>query len=92
MTMQQTNPAFEQHLAEIQALLGVDIRNDLAAALGGEVAMAQDGPLLPLPAWKIAVEVYDPVKLEAAIQKLVAATAAKVGAAPAVHFQRPHLL
>ena len=71
VTMQQTNPAFEQHLAEIQALLGVDIRNDLAAALGGEVAMAQDGPLLPLPAWKVAVEVYDPVKLEAAIQKLV---------------------
>ena len=71
MTMQGSNPAFAQHLAEIQALLGVDLRNDLAAALGGEVAMAQDGPLLPLPSWKIAVEVYDPVKLQATIQKLV---------------------
>jgi hypothetical protein len=69
--MQQSNPAFAQHLAEIQALLGVDLRNDLAAALGGEVAMAQDGPLLPLPSWKIAVEVYDPVKLQATIQKLL---------------------
>jgi len=43
----------------------------LAAALGGEVAMAQDGPVLPLPSWKIAIEVYDPVKLQATIQKLV---------------------
>ena len=73
MTMQQSNPAFQQHLAEIQALLGVDLRNDLAAALGGEVAMAQDGPLLPLPSWKLAVEVYDPVKLQSTIQKLLAA-------------------
>ena len=73
MTMQQANPAFAQHLAEIQALLGVDLRNDLAAALGGEVAMAQDGPLLPLPSWKIVVEVYDPVKLQSTIEKLLAA-------------------
>ena len=75
MTMQASNPAFQQHLAEVQALLGLDLRNDLAAALGGEIAMAQDGPLLPMPAWKIAVEVYDPVKLQATIQKLVAAAA-----------------
>ncbi|HLY16551.1 MAG TPA: FecR domain-containing protein [Bryobacteraceae bacterium] len=73
MTMQQSNPAFQQHLAEVQALLGVDIRNDLAAALGGEVAMAQDGPVLPLPSWKVAIEVYDQVKLQATIEKLVAA-------------------
>ncbi len=71
MTMQQSNPAFAQHLAEIQALLGLDLRNDLAAAIGGDVAMAQDGPLLPTPSWKIAVEVYDPVKLQATIQKLL---------------------
>jgi hypothetical protein len=71
MTMQASNPMFQQHLAAIQALLGVDLRNDLAAALGGEVAMAQDGPLLPMPSWKIAVEVYDPVKLQSTIQKLV---------------------
>lgn len=67
----QNNPAFAQHLTEVQALLGVDIRNDLAAALGGEIAMAQDGPILPTPSWKIAIEVYDPVMLQATIQKLV---------------------
>ena len=90
MTMQGSNPAFAQHLAGIQALLGVDLRNDLAAALGGEVAMAQDGPLLPMPSWKIAVEVYDPVKLQATIQKLLAAAnaAANLANAPGIQLQQ----
>jgi hypothetical protein len=81
MTMQQSNPAFQQHLAEVQAMLGVDLRNDLAAALGSEVAMAQDGPLLPMPSWKIAVEVYDPVKLQTTIEKLLASANAAANAA-----------
>src|SRR5262249_41214917 len=79
MAMEGSNPAFTQHLSEVQALLGVDLRNDLAAALGSEVAMAQDGPLLPTPSWKVAVEVYDPVKLQSTIEKLLAA--ANTGAA-----------
>jgi hypothetical protein len=89
MAMQQSNPAFQQHLEQVQALLGVDIRNDLAAAIGGEVAMAQDGPILPLPSWKMAVEVYDPVKLQATIQKLVnAANSVSVNGSPAVQLQQ----
>jgi len=44
---------------------------ELAAALGGEIAMAQDGPLLPTPSWKVAVEVYDPVRLQSTIERLV---------------------
>jgi len=71
MSMQAPNPAFQQQLATLQAALGLDIRNDLAAALGGEFAFAQDGPLLPLPAWKVVVEVYDPVKLQSTIATLV---------------------
>ncbi|HTT61208.1 MAG TPA: FecR domain-containing protein [Bryobacteraceae bacterium] len=90
MAMQQSNPAFQQHLADVQALLGVDLRNDLAAALGGEVAMAQDGPLLPLPSWKVVVEVYDPVKLQSTIQKLVDAAnaSASLRGSPAVQLQQ----
>ena len=90
MTMQQANPAFQQHLAEVQSLLGVDLRNDLAAAVGGEIAMAQDGPLLPIPSWKVAVEVYDPVKLQATLQKLVDAgnAAAAVHGVPGVQLQQ----
>ncbi len=90
ITMQQSNPVFQQHLSEVQTLLGVDLRNDLAAALGGEVAMAQDGPLLPMPAFKVAVEVYDPVKLQSTIEKLLAGANLLAGShgEPAVQIQQ----
>jgi hypothetical protein len=65
------HPEFQQQLDGLGTLLGVDLRNDLAAALGGEVAMAQDGPLIPTPSWKVAVEVYDSAKLQSTLQKLV---------------------
>lgn len=43
----------------------------LAAPLGGEMALAVDGPLLPTPAWKLVLEVYDPTRLQAAFEDLV---------------------
>ena len=36
-----------------------------------EVALALDGPLLPTPAWKLVVEVYDPSRLQASLGQLV---------------------
>ncbi len=60
-------------LQRIEAELGVDLRDDVAAALGGELAVALDGPLLPEPAWKVVAEVYDPDKLVWALQQLLAA-------------------
>jgi len=67
----EDNPAGE--LQRIQDTLGISLRDDVAAALGGEVAMALDGPLLPKPAWKVIVEVYDPDKLVWAMQRLLEA-------------------
>ena len=43
----------------------------LAAPLGGEMALAVDGPLLPTPAWKLVLEVYDPARLQTALEDLV---------------------
>ena len=37
--------------------------------LGGEFALALDGPLLPTPAWKLVVEVYDPARLQASLER-----------------------
>lgn len=51
--------------------LGVDPIDDLAAALGGDFAVAIDGPLLPVPSWKLAVEVDDPATLQRGIETLV---------------------
>jgi hypothetical protein len=50
---------------------GVSLSQDVAVTLGGEVTIAVDGPLLPTPSWKIAVEVNDPARLERAIEEMV---------------------
>jgi ferric-dicitrate binding protein FerR (iron transport regulator) len=51
---------------------GWDPIEDLAAPLGGEVALGIDGPVVPTPAWKLVVEVYDPRRLQVGIERLVA--------------------
>jgi len=60
-------------LAEAEARLGLRLREDVAETLGGEVAFALDGPLLPTPSWKLIVEVYDAPRLQASIESLVRA-------------------
>lgn len=51
---------------------GIDLRDDFFGALGGELTFALDGPLLPTPAWKVILEVYDPARLQFAIEQGVA--------------------
>lgn len=58
-------------LADLEARTKLRIREDIAETLGGEVTFALDGPLLPTPAWKVVGEVYDPGRLQSAIQSLV---------------------
>jgi len=66
------DPGFNQDLANFESESGVNVAGDLAGALGGEAAFALDGPLLPTPSWKVALEVNDPARLEGTIEKLVA--------------------
>ncbi len=55
----------------IQNQTGVNVAQDIAATLGGEMTIAVDGPLLPTPSWKVAVEVNDPARLEWSIEQMV---------------------
>lgn len=72
LAMEQAGkPGDHRDIEEFQAKTGIDVRNDLAAAFGGEFALAFDGSLLPTPAWKFVAEVYDPAALESTIRKLV---------------------
>jgi hypothetical protein len=57
-------------LEEARSKYGFDVKGDLAAPLGGEFAVAMDGPMLP-PSWKLVVEVYDNARLENSIERLV---------------------
>jgi len=68
---QRSQQGADKTLAEANQRTGIDVRKDLAASLGGEFALALDGPLLPTPSWKLIAEVYDPVRLQATLQKVV---------------------
>ena len=67
----------KESLGKLGAELGLDVRADLLAPLGGEFVFALDGPILPTPAWKVAAEVYDPLRLQRTIELAVAKAAAK---------------
>ena len=64
---------------------GPELRDDLAASLSGEFTLAMDGPLFPVPAWKLVAEVYDANRLQAGLQTAVQAyndEAVKLGEKP----------
>lgn len=50
----------------------IDAHSGLAASLGGEVAVALDGPAFPVPSWRLVAEVYDPLRFQAALEQGVA--------------------
>jgi ferric-dicitrate binding protein FerR (iron transport regulator) len=64
-------PGFAERRAELEREQGLRIVEDLAAPLGGDVAVALDGPMLPVPAWKLVVEVYDPTRLQLTMETIV---------------------
>jgi len=70
-TLSSIEDDFESSLAEFQNEIGFDIRQDFAAPLGGEVAFALDGPLVPNPSWKLILEVYDPVTLVQTLERAI---------------------
>lgn len=61
---------FVDQLRQFEAEHGFSIRNDLAEPLGGEFAFAIDGPMVPLPAWKMVFEVYDQNHLQQSLEKV----------------------
>ena len=72
--VQQRSPAAaRQAIDELQQKVGFDVRNDLAASLGGEFSLSLDGPPFPVPSWKLVAEVYDPARLQATLQKFAEA-------------------
>lgn len=81
-------------LARFEAEHGLSLREDLAAALGGDFAFAVDGPWLPTPAWKVVVEVADPGRLADTLDRLVDAwnrEAERAAAAGETEEERPRL-
>ncbi|MEW6736464.1 MAG: FecR domain-containing protein [Acidobacteriota bacterium] len=90
-TILTNNPALARHLKDLETKHGIDIRNDIAAPLGGEFIFAIDGPLLPTPSWKLIFEVYDPVRLQAGFERVVEEVNRELAANGKPGFQWEHV-
>lgn len=60
-------------VSQVQQQTGVNLLTDIAQNLGGEMTLSLDGPLLPTPSWKVAIEVDNPARIEWAIEQAAAA-------------------
>lgn len=69
--LQTADPDAWQKLQDFQNEQGINIRNDIAAPLGGEYAFAIDGPLLPIPSWKAIFQVDDQTHLQQTLELTV---------------------
>jgi hypothetical protein len=69
--LETVSPELRKNLDKQQTAHGLDIKNDIAAPLGGEFAFAIDGPVLPTPSWKLVFEVLDPQHLQQAMERVV---------------------
>lgn len=65
--------AGESSFGEPDSGLGINIREDLIANLGGDFLLALDGPALPTPSWKAVIGVNDSSQLESTLERLVQA-------------------
>jgi len=64
-------PDLDKHIEDLQKNHGLNLRNDIAAPLGGEYAFAIDGPILPTPSWKLVFQVNDPTHLQQTLEQAV---------------------
>ncbi|HUQ94013.1 MAG TPA: FecR domain-containing protein [Bryobacteraceae bacterium] len=62
-----------EEIAKFELATGVRVMDDIAGSLGAEATFALDGPLFPLPAWKVVLEVNSPQRLQASIGKILEA-------------------
>lgn len=70
--LKAVEPKFGEEMAKFEAEHGISLRNDIAAPLGGEFAIALDGPVVPTPSWKIIIEVYDQARMQQTFDRIVA--------------------
>ena len=69
--LETVSPDLRKNLDKLQTNHGLNLRNDIAAPLGGEFAFAIDGPIFPTPSWKLVFEVNDPAHLQQTLERVV---------------------
>jgi ferric-dicitrate binding protein FerR (iron transport regulator) len=57
-------------LEDLESRLGLRVLDDVLGPLGGEVTMAFDGPMVPVPSVLMAAEVYDSGRLTTSLRRI----------------------
>jgi hypothetical protein len=78
--MGRVQPDFVPELRKFEAMTGVRLADDVAAALGADFAFAIENAALPAPGWTLAMEVTRPTALDGAVRRFVDAYNQQVGA------------
>jgi hypothetical protein len=76
LTFSQSFSKSRGSMDEFERETGVRLE-ELAAAMGGEVTFALDGPMVPVPSWKAVFEVRDAAAVQRVIDRIVATAGAK---------------
>lgn len=63
------NPG-SQGLNEVEAKLGLKVLDDILGPIGGEVTLALDGALVPVPSMVMVAEVYDSGRLTTSLRRI----------------------
>lgn len=71
--MSSVAPKFTEDLRQFESKTGVNLSNDVAAALGTDFTVVLEKPAVPLPVWFAAFEVYQPSALDSAMRRFVEA-------------------
>jgi len=83
---ESANPMAGTSLAQAETELNLNLKEDLLSKLSGQIAFAVDGPLEPIPAWKVIAQIAGFQGLQQTIKQLLATANSKVkeGKAPAL--------
>ena len=70
-SLRTSDPEGLGKLADFEHRVGISLRDDLAASLGGELMFAVDGPLLPTTSWTIAALLENQAPFQASVEALI---------------------
>ncbi|HEY6352486.1 MAG TPA: hypothetical protein VI636_24065, partial [Candidatus Angelobacter sp.] len=75
---ESSNPMADAGLAQVESELKISLKEDLFSKLSGQIIVALDGPIMPVPAWKVVAQLVDSNGLEHTLKQLIAMAGAKL--------------
>lgn len=66
------NPMADSSIAELESQLKINLKDDLFSKFSGQIVAAVDGPIAPMPAWKVVAQLTDSNGLERTLKQLIA--------------------